>query len=81
MNMPDKSAISLDRIEGDRAVLDFAGELIEVPVAVLPEGAAEGSLLSLSLAPAAEAARASDEAAARLERLKAKSSSLDDFEF
>ncbi|MFT5685783.1 MAG: hypothetical protein ACI8RZ_006737 [Myxococcota bacterium] len=62
-------------------MLDFGGELIEIPASALPEGAAEGSHLSLSLAPTESTDSALDEANARLERLKAKSGSLDDFEF
>ncbi|MDG1483078.1 MAG: DUF3006 domain-containing protein [Myxococcota bacterium] len=81
MNMPDKPAVSIDRIEGDRAILDFAGELIEIPAAALPEGAAEGSRLTLDLAPAEETDRAEDAAAAQQTRLKTKRTSLDDFEF
>ncbi len=81
MNMSDKPAVSIDRIEGDRAILDFAGELIEIPAAALPEGAEEGSRLTLSLAPAEETDRAEDAAAAQQARLKAKRTSLDDFEF
>ena len=69
--------ISVDRIEGSRAILDIAGEQIEVPASILPTGAAEGSLLSLRL----EEATAADEAAARLERLRARSPSLDDIDF
>lgn len=62
--------ISVDRIEGDRAVLDVRGEQVEIPAAALPPGAAEGSLLSLSLA---DDAGALAEEEARLERLKKKS--------
>ena len=68
--------IALDRIEGSRAILDFGGELIEVPAAALPSGAAEGALLRLSAAPADTSA-----AEARLERLRARSGSLDDIDF
>jgi hypothetical protein len=79
MTMPDQPAtVAVDRIEGDRAILDFGGELVEVPLAALPAGAAEGSLLTLSLV---DAAPSIDEARARLERLRARSGSLDDFKF
>ena len=62
--------ITIDRIEGARAVLDVDGELVELPAAALPAGAREGDALSLSLM-SADALRAEGEA--RLARLKAKS--------
>lgn len=62
----------VDRIEGDRAVLEVGDERIEVPVSVLPEGAGEGSVLSFALDTTSEAAIRA-EAEARLERLKASS--------
>jgi len=71
--------ISVDRIEGDRAILDFGGELIEVPAAALPEGTVEGSRVRFDTAePAPEA---DDAAQARLERLRARSLSLDEIDF
>ena len=74
--------IALDRIEGDIAILDFGGELIEIPAAALPEGATEGSLLALTLAVRTDAIEAAiNEAAARLERLRTRSPSLDDIDF
>jgi hypothetical protein len=79
--MPDKPAVSIDRIEGDRAILDFAGELIEIPVAALPAGAVEGTRLTMGIASAEETDRASKASDAQQKRLKAKRSSLDDFEF
>ncbi|RME23292.1 MAG: DUF3006 domain-containing protein [Deltaproteobacteria bacterium] len=64
--MPD-ATIAIDRIEGPRAILDVNGELIEVPTAVLPPGAVEGSLLTLQLADGSAATL--DAAEARIRRL------------
>jgi hypothetical protein len=61
---------SVDRIEGDRAVLDIGGEKVEIPAGALPEGAQEGSWLKISLADASEARAAEEE---RLARLRKKS--------
>jgi hypothetical protein len=60
------ATIAVDRIEGDRAILDVGGETVEIPASLLPEGAGEGSVLTLSLAPAVERTAAE----ARLERLR-----------
>lgn len=66
-------ALSVDRIEGDRAILDAGPHgMIEVPAALLPAGAGEGSVLCLALLPEARQAALSD-AEARLARLKARS--------
>ena len=46
--------IVVDRIEGNRAILVVGDETVEVPVSVLPEGAAEGSVLSLRLSDDAQ---------------------------
>ena len=70
--------IAVDRIEGSRAILDIGGEQIEIPAALLPEGAGEGTLLSFSIQ---ESEEIRDEATERLERLRARSASLDDIEF
>jgi L-alanine-DL-glutamate epimerase-like enolase superfamily enzyme len=62
--------VAVDRFEGEVAVLDVAGTLVNVPVALLPAGAREGSVLAFVLdAAATEAALA--EAQSRLDRLKA----------
>ncbi len=42
-----KKRVSVDRIEGDRAVLIFEGETFDVPRALLPPGAAEGHVYAL----------------------------------
>lgn len=67
--------IVIDRIEGDRAVLEFDGELLDIPASALPPGAAEGALLKL-VEEDSKDARA--EARSRLDRLKARDSYPDD---
>ncbi len=47
--------IVVDRIEADRAILTMGGERVEVPVAFLPAGAAEGTVLRLTVDQAAGA--------------------------
>ncbi len=61
----------VDRIEGDRAVLEIDGRMVDVPLGLLPEGATEGSVLQFGLTGPA-AAEVTDEAAARLARLRAR---------
>lgn len=69
---PEPPRIAVDRIEGDIAVLDIGGDkTVDVPASLLPEGAVEGSVLTLTLALAADAAK--DAAEARLERLRSRS--------
>ena len=41
--------IAVDRIEGEIAVLDVQGVMVDVPLAVLPEGLSEGAQLKLVL--------------------------------
>ncbi|MCB9777877.1 MAG: DUF3006 domain-containing protein [Alphaproteobacteria bacterium] len=69
--------IVVDRIEGARAVLEFDGEIVEVPASSLPAGACEGAVLSLSLS---DDAAALAEARARQERLAAKHDLPDEIE-
>jgi hypothetical protein len=64
--------ITVDRIEGDRAVLEFASEggaieTVAIPLAALPKGTLEGAALSFH----AELTDTS-EAEARLARLRKK---------
>lgn len=70
--------IVVDRIEGAVAVVQVGDETIHLPVSVLPEGAGEGSVLTLSLAPAQPDLAA---AKARLDRLQSASAIGDDFSF
>ena len=37
--------IVLDRIEGDRAIVEIGGEMIEIPCSELPNGSKEGDIL------------------------------------
>ena len=67
--------IIIDRIEGDRAVVEFGDVVVDLPRDLLPAGAVEGSALMLVLASADD--RITD-AEARLRRLKARGSSPDD---
>lgn len=70
--MPDGTRglpLVVDRIEGDVAVVEVAGRVVELPVAALPPGTGEGAVLRLVPDPDTEQARL-DEAQARLERLK-----------
>lgn len=62
--------IVVDRIEGNRAVVEFDGELVEIPASALPAGTAEGAVLQL--APSGDEAALQAAAAARIERLAAK---------
>ena len=71
--------ITVDRIEGDRAVLDVGGEQVDFPARALPRGAREGSVLQLQRAPEAEQ-RILDEAKARLARLAERDPGKDEIE-
>lgn len=59
--------IVVDRIEGERAVLEMDGEVVDVPLSVLPAGVKEGDVLAVSV-QAADAATGE----ARLARLKSR---------
>jgi hypothetical protein len=41
--------VVIDRIEGDLAVVEVAGKFVEWPVAALPAGAREGSILEVTI--------------------------------
>ena len=43
------SRVVLDRIEGDRAVLEFDGRSFELPLSLLPREVEEGDVLTLTL--------------------------------
>ena len=59
----------VDRVEGDLAVLEVDGRTVDWPLALLPEGTAEGTALSFEVAIASASV---DDAAARLARLRAR---------
>jgi len=61
--------ITVDSVDGDTAVLEINGATLDVPASALPEGAAEGSVLTLALGDSADV---TDDAEARLKRLKKK---------
>jgi len=67
----------VDRIEGTRAVLVVGGETVEIPAAVLPPGAGEGSVIVLGLGDD-RSLRAAEEA--RLARMRAASTLPDEFD-
>ena len=59
--------IVIDRIDGKRAVVEFDGEIIDVPLSALPSGVKEGDQLGVVVVPPSLA-----EAEARLARLRAR---------
>lgn len=69
--------IVVDRIEGTRALVEFDGEIIEVPLSALPPGCAEGTILRFA-AVDDEAVLA--EGRARIARMAARSRLPDDVE-
>lgn len=76
-NVKGAVMIVVDRIEGSRALVEFDGEVIELPASALPAGCGEGSILRFE--------RQDDEAVlaegrARIARLAAKTRLPDDVE-
>lgn len=69
--------ISIDRIEGPRAVLEVDGETVEIPASALPEGALEGDLLLLSRGDATQQLKAAED---RLARLRARDTGGEEIE-
>lgn len=69
---PSAARIVVDRIEGDRAVLDLGSERVDLPLSALPTGLKEGDRLSITV----EAAPALSAAEARLARLRARPRNL-----
>ncbi|MDP6931575.1 MAG: DUF3006 domain-containing protein [Myxococcota bacterium] len=61
----------LDRIEGDRAIVEFDGESIAVPVVCLPDGVVEGHQLTWT---ASSSPARTDAARDRLKRLAERDS-------
>ena len=68
--MENPPMIVIDRIEDEIAVLEFDGEMIEVPRTVLPEGSKEGDFLGFVILDNSEVLQ---EGKDRIERLKAMS--------
>jgi hypothetical protein len=64
------TVIVVDRIEGDRAILEVDGDTIELPLSVLPPGAGEGTILTLVLC-GEQGSDLSKENEERLARLRA----------
>ena len=65
--------IVVDRIEAERALVEFDGEVVEIPVSALPRGSTEGALLVLQPAKGDDSAmKLSNEAVERLERLRSR---------
>ena len=64
--------IVVDRVDGDRAILEVDGEIVEIPASALPDGAKEGTWLSLVANDndRTEEHAKKIEAEARLERLR-----------
>jgi len=62
--------IVIDRFEGDYAVLDVDGEMVDFPRRAVPADAKEGTILSWNIVDDAEVLKAAQE---RLDRLKKRS--------
>ena len=45
--------IVIDRIEGERAIVEIGGEIIEIPRSELPNGSKEGDVLVFAVNPEA----------------------------
>jgi len=67
--------IIVDRIEGEYAVLEIAGTLVDVPLSALPAGAQEGDHLTLTpIAGDSSATAVQQDTVERVERLQAMDS-------
>ncbi|MBQ1267601.1 MAG: DUF3006 domain-containing protein [Proteobacteria bacterium] len=64
--------ITIDRMDNGIAVLDVGGEMIDFPVAALPEGAKEGDVLSFVKVDASEIIK---DAQNRINRMRSASQS------
>lgn len=62
--------VTVDRIEGDLAVLEVGDRTVDWPVTALPAGTVEGTVLAVTLEISSSTRL--DAARARLERLKAR---------
>ena len=69
--------ITVDRIEGTRALIVVGDETVEIPASVLPAGAAEGAVLLLTLGDDSAARSAAE---ARLARLTAATTVPDEID-
>lgn len=69
--------ITIDRIEGDRAVLEVAGAMVDWPLSALPPGLDEGDRLRVSLSPLSGRP---DDQATRMERLRSTGPPEDDID-
>ena len=45
---PNGEQIYVDRIEGDYAVVEYGGEMLEIPLTELPDGVREGTVLNFT---------------------------------
>ena len=70
--------IVVDRIEGSVAVLVMGSETLEIPAALLPDGAGEGTILRLEVVSTQPDRTA---AQSRLNRMQAQSDIGNDFSF
>jgi len=71
--------IVVDRIEGDLAVLEADGQLLDFPFSALPEGTREGDILLISIDRDHTRSR-TERAEARLARLKKRTPQSKTFE-
>lgn len=56
--MKEKTFWTIDRIEGEIAVVEIAeGKTVDIPLSALPEGVREGSVLRIETDPDEEARR------------------------
>lgn len=75
LEAPMELFVTVDRMEGDVAVLEVMGRFVDWPMGALPPGCHEGDRLRVTMT--AEDPEL-DEASARLARLRAASSDEDD---
>jgi len=66
--------VVVDRIDGDQAVLEVHGQMVNWPLSALPEGTTEGAIVCLELSSTPADASAAE---ARLERLRQRSTTSD----
>lgn len=66
---PKKCVLTVDRIEGETAVVEIGGRRVDVPLAGLPDGTREGDIFALV---PIDDKNARDEDASRLQRLKTR---------